>query len=188
MPAQRGQMTGGPGTRSIRNLKPGIGVISDRSRACDAHAPEQPGNSDRAGRQIVARHGCPSPRPANARSRKVVISSPFYKADDGSRTRDLRLGKPTLYQLSYVRKWREMLATRGVTIRGRFSRRRGIRQRAGASLQGSSTPIGTNGQQTDDLHQPAGVRRQVGAQPELAAVGLGRSARGRSSPSARPSR
>jgi hypothetical protein len=25
------------------------------------------------------------------------------KADDGSRTRDLRLGKPTLYQLSYVR-------------------------------------------------------------------------------------
>ena len=26
------------------------------------------------------------------------------RADDGSRTRDLRLGKPTLYQLSYVRK------------------------------------------------------------------------------------
>ncbi len=26
------------------------------------------------------------------------------KADDGPRTRDLRLGKPTLYQLSYVRK------------------------------------------------------------------------------------
>src|SRR5437764_13895136 len=25
------------------------------------------------------------------------------RADDGSRTRDLRLGKPTLYQLSYVR-------------------------------------------------------------------------------------
>src|SRR5947209_5403554 len=25
------------------------------------------------------------------------------QADDGSRTRDLRLGKPTLYQLSYVR-------------------------------------------------------------------------------------
>ena len=39
-----------------------------------------------------------------------MISSPFYKADDGSRTRDLRLGKPTLYQLSYVRKWGEMLA------------------------------------------------------------------------------
>jgi hypothetical protein len=32
------------------------------------------------------------------------------EADDGSRTRDLRLGKPTLYQLSYVRKWGEMLA------------------------------------------------------------------------------
>ena len=25
------------------------------------------------------------------------------EADDGARTRDLRLGKPTLYQLSYVR-------------------------------------------------------------------------------------
>jgi hypothetical protein len=25
------------------------------------------------------------------------------EADDGGRTRDLRLGKPTLYQLSYVR-------------------------------------------------------------------------------------
>ena len=25
------------------------------------------------------------------------------EADDGPRTRDLRLGKPTLYQLSYVR-------------------------------------------------------------------------------------
>jgi hypothetical protein len=27
----------------------------------------------------------------------------IMKADDGPRTRDLRLGKPTLYQLSYVR-------------------------------------------------------------------------------------
>ena len=26
------------------------------------------------------------------------------EADDGTRTHDLRLGKPTLYQLSYVRK------------------------------------------------------------------------------------
>ena len=31
------------------------------------------------------------------------------EADDGSRTRDLRLGKPTLYQLSYVRAWRSIL-------------------------------------------------------------------------------
>jgi hypothetical protein len=31
------------------------------------------------------------------------ICRPFYEADDGGRTRDLRLGKPTLYQLSYVR-------------------------------------------------------------------------------------
>jgi hypothetical protein len=28
---------------------------------------------------------------------------PDTKADDGPRTRDLWLGKPTLYQLSYVR-------------------------------------------------------------------------------------
>jgi hypothetical protein len=28
------------------------------------------------------------------------------EADDGGRTRDLRLGKPTLYQLSYVRELR----------------------------------------------------------------------------------
>ena len=28
----------------------------------------------------------------------------FREANDGLRTRDLRLGKPTLYQLSYVRK------------------------------------------------------------------------------------
>jgi hypothetical protein len=27
----------------------------------------------------------------------------FFEADDGDRTHDLRLGKPTLYQLSYVR-------------------------------------------------------------------------------------
>src|ERR671922_187423 len=30
-------------------------------------------------------------------------SSSRLRADDGPRTRDLRLGKPTLYQLSYVR-------------------------------------------------------------------------------------
>ena len=33
---------------------------------------------------------------------KPAITGPF-QADDGARTRDLRLGKPTLYQLSYVR-------------------------------------------------------------------------------------
>jgi hypothetical protein len=32
-----------------------------------------------------------------------VIYKAFFEADDGVRTRDLRLGKPTLYQLSYVR-------------------------------------------------------------------------------------
>ncbi len=33
----------------------------------------------------------------------LTFLSPLLQADDGSRTRDLRLGKPTLYQLSYVR-------------------------------------------------------------------------------------
>jgi hypothetical protein len=37
------------------------------------------------------------------------MSCDAMKADDGSRTRDLRLGKPTLYQLSYVRKCPAML-------------------------------------------------------------------------------
>jgi hypothetical protein len=35
-----------------------------------------------------------------------AVSAVFQRspeADDGARTRDLRLGKPTLYQLSYVR-------------------------------------------------------------------------------------
>jgi Flavodoxin domain len=35
--------------------------------------------------------------------RKTRHAPRIRKADDGPRTRDLRLGKPTLYQLSYVR-------------------------------------------------------------------------------------
>src|SRR5262249_41799648 len=52
------------------------------------------------------------------------------EADDGSRTRDLRLGKPTLYQLSYVRASRPILA-RGALLHGEGSRE-GRRQRRGA--------------------------------------------------------
>jgi hypothetical protein len=38
------------------------------------------------------------------RIEKPRLSGAFLSlADDGLRTRDLRLGKPTLYQLSYVR-------------------------------------------------------------------------------------
>jgi hypothetical protein len=37
------------------------------------------------------------------------------EADDGPRTRDLRLGKPTLYQLSYVRAGRILDAPRRVS-------------------------------------------------------------------------
>lgn len=37
------------------------------------------------------------------RHSKALDSRDFNEADDGPRTRDLRLGKPTLYQLSYTR-------------------------------------------------------------------------------------
>jgi hypothetical protein len=39
-----------------------------------------------------------------------VHAYPPVEADDGSRTRDLWLGKPTLYQLSYVRVERDSTA------------------------------------------------------------------------------
>ena len=43
-------------------------------------------------------------RPKRSHLRRVSARPcEAVKADDGSRTRDLRLGKPTLYQLSYVR-------------------------------------------------------------------------------------
>ena len=51
----------------------------------------------------VARDSGPRELPTQARAKKLRISRSFLEADDGARTRDLRLGKPTLYQLSYVR-------------------------------------------------------------------------------------
>jgi hypothetical protein len=51
----------------------------------------------------VARDRCPLRSRAVLPREKARITGPFYQADDGARTRDLRLGKPTLYQLSYVR-------------------------------------------------------------------------------------
>jgi hypothetical protein len=42
-------------------------------------------------------------RGAPRAARIPVVAGTLFEADDGSRTRDLRLGKPTLYQLSYVR-------------------------------------------------------------------------------------
>ena len=47
---------------------------------------------------------------AHPQKREKLGLPGFLEADDGARTRDLRLGKPTLYQLSYVRKCAEMLA------------------------------------------------------------------------------
>src|SRR3954470_23223550 len=43
-------------------------------------------------------------RPTGGRVRDDLVA----EADDGPRTRDLRLGKPTLYQLSYVRAGRRV--------------------------------------------------------------------------------
>ena len=51
----------------------------------------------------VARSGCPRPHPPTTRHPEATDTRDFLQADDGSRTRDLRLGKPTLYRLSYVR-------------------------------------------------------------------------------------
>src|SRR6478752_5645919 len=42
-------------------------------------------------------------RPSRRAFASCVLGGGFGEADDGARTRDLRLGKPTLYQLSYVR-------------------------------------------------------------------------------------
>ena len=42
---------------------------------------------------------------------EVPISRPFVRADDGARTRDTWLGKPVLYQLSYVRETLILLAS-----------------------------------------------------------------------------
>src|SRR5437763_1723122 len=55
----------------------------------------------------VARDRCPAQVSKLTSPRKLAISRDLYKADDGGRTRDLRLGKPTLYQLSYVRAARD---------------------------------------------------------------------------------
>ncbi len=44
------------------------------------------------------------------KQRKPRFSRAFHKAGDEARTRDLRLGKPTLYQLSYTRQRTRKLA------------------------------------------------------------------------------
>jgi hypothetical protein len=109
----------------------------------------------------------------SARSREAL------QADDGSRTRDLRLGKPTLYQLSYVRD------------RGRFygpaepsAGRATPAARAVSAGSGRVRLVAfvvrilgldrDERQQPHDLHEAPGMRRHVGAEPQLAAPGLGR--------------
>jgi hypothetical protein len=135
------------------------------------------------------------------RSLPCAISRPFQRADDGSRTRDLRLGKPTLYQLSYVRVEGDSTAppesldgssgraapATGPDMRVPLdtSRRRvaeqlapepsrSVRLGAGPSAGRSLRLDRHERQQSDDLHQPPGMRRHLGAQPELASLALGR--------------
>jgi hypothetical protein len=161
------------------------------------------------------------------------------KADDGSRTRDLRLGKPTLYQLSYVRACANHLQTAmfrhcelrparfyprasptaarsgrnasphrsrcfattppnkpndsgyfrynrpSITsllyVSGRSARDRiapaapigGLRVRSAECFEVGFLGDRHEREEADDLHQPAGVRRQLGTQPEPAAIRLG---------------
>src|SRR5436305_3533825 len=79
------------------------------------------------------------PIAAIAPFRSTFSRSMRLEADDGSRTRDLRLGKPTLYQLSYVR---GAVDSRGPYPRGHGSpsgrARRG--RRAGLSGGGALRP------------------------------------------------
>jgi hypothetical protein len=153
-----------------------------RAAASPLRAPGRSGvcARSRASRRVAQRshphrdmsHGCctnPAAGPGNAwkrvadirpiadpdQSHLQVISSRStgrWKADDGSRTRDLRLGKPTLYQLSYVRKWREMLAARDVRSgpvltpagdppAGRSCRSRGPRRRSGRRAADRRSPL-----------------------------------------------
>ncbi len=49
----------------------------------------------------------------SAVARKARVAGIPLEADDGARTRDLRLGKPTLYQLSYIRAYRYVPASAG---------------------------------------------------------------------------
>src|SRR5262249_40965956 len=68
---------------------------------CQSHgsspAPRRPSYGVSEGESPRAEDLRKRPRVARARCRAL------RRADDGARTRDLRLGKPTLYQLSYVR-------------------------------------------------------------------------------------
>ncbi len=60
----------------------------------------------------------PRPTPRTPKRRKPRRGRAFAEADDGPRTRDLRLGKPTLYQLSYVRVTADSIHVRRVGRRG----------------------------------------------------------------------
>ena len=65
------------------------------------------------------------------------------EADDGSRTRDLRLGKPTLYQLSYVRE-AAILANRALGQRAANTRSSDARieaSRPGRSTVFAAAPV-----------------------------------------------
>jgi excisionase family DNA binding protein len=71
---------------------------------------------------------------------RATLQGEKVEADDEARTRDLRLGKPTLYQLSYIRVSRDSTGRSGMAWprrtgelraarRGRRLRKRGARRR-----------------------------------------------------------
>jgi hypothetical protein len=89
-----------PRTRPLTQTRP-----TDRrtTRSADGAALATSPTSIALEPNIVARDSCPTSCRSQPRNRKAPRSGQFDQADDGARTRDLRLGKPTLYQLSYVR-------------------------------------------------------------------------------------
>src|SRR5919106_4285103 len=82
------------------------------------------------------------PRPPPLRGLGHPARLLYCEADDGSRTRDLRLGKPTLYQLSYVRVDEQdsaASAQRRDTLDPPHTRASAMRRRSGALPRGRLT-------------------------------------------------
>ena len=92
-PSQRGDVASRGQPPQERGV--GCSLLPAMSPATSAPSPQRPAMSPDAARphRLLSAEGAEIP----------LLVKPFARADDGSRTRDLRLGKPTLYRLSYVR-------------------------------------------------------------------------------------
>ena len=81
-------------------------------RGFRGHTPPCPANARRrAGGRLGHYRATSTAASGRPFSWNMAMCRRLARADDGSRTRDLRLGKPTLYQLSYVR------VERGILVR-----------------------------------------------------------------------